>query len=124
MEPAKYELVIHRGGTYESGKISRTVDGVTLNFAQYNSMTLRVKPPWKHTAVVETDDDLLLTITDVTGHIVMAVDELSISITIPVDEIDAYTFEKGRYFLDLHTAAGVTHKLIYGAFTVLGEDDI
>ena len=122
MKPGKYDIEVNQGGTYESGAISRTVEGVSLNFGVYTAMTLRVKQAWKHTGVI-TDDEPLLEISMASGHIIVAGDELSISIVIPTAEIDAYTFESGRYFLDLHTAT-LDHKLLYGKFTVIGEDDI
>lgn len=126
MEPGKYDIRVFRGATFESGDISRSVDDVPLNFAQYTAMTLRVRKPWKHTTVLDTDTPLLeLTMAD--GYIIISGDELSISIEIPASETAAFTFENGRYFLDLYKEVGgvpVIHKLLYGKFTVIGEDDI
>ena len=122
MIPGKYDIDVYRGGTFESGTISRTIDDVPLNFAAYDSITLRVKQAWKHVGVLDTDT-VLLTLSSTDGDITISDDELSISITISVTEVDALTFEAGRYFLDLHTAT-TTDKLLYGKFTILGEDDI
>lgn len=121
MKPGKYDMEAYRGGTFESGAISRTIDGMSLNFAAYDSITFKIRQPWKH-----TDDSTLLELSTETGHIVVAGDELSISITIPVSEVDAFEFDSGRYFLDLHTDGAVpaTYKLLHGKFTVYGEDDI
>ena len=128
MIPGKYDMVVYRGGTFESGSLSRTVDDVPLNFAAYDSITLRVKQAWKHVGILDTDT-VLLTLSTITGHIVVSEDELSITITIPISEVNALTFESGRYFLDMHIDAvgdtiASTDKLLYGKFTVLGEDDI
>lgn len=124
MVPAKYPITVYRGATYESGDISRTVNGTSLNFADYDSFTLKVKTPWKHTETDSTEDDLL-TLTSADGYIVVAGDGLSISIVIPAAETDVIEFETGRYFLDLHKTTGsVVHRMLHGTFTVLGEDDI
>jgi len=122
MIPGKYDIDVYRGGTFESGTISRTIDDVPLNFAAYDSITLRVKQAWKHVGVLDTDT-VLLTLSSTDGDIVVSDDELSISIIISVTKVNALTFEAGRYFLDLHTAT-TTDKLLYGKFTILGEDDI
>lgn len=126
MYPAQYDMTVLRGGTFESGDISREVEGVTLNFAQYTGMALRIKTAWKHTETTTTEDPLLeLTMAD--GYVVVAGDELSISVVIPASETADLAFESGRYFLDLYKeveGVPVVDKLLYGKFTVIGEDDI
>ncbi len=126
MIPGKYDITIHRGGTWNISLESEDENGVDTDFSDYDEARMQIRPPWIKGVPVKAP---LLELTTGSGHIVIS--GTTVTLTISAQETASLDFDEGQYELEFvkHVDLGavppipkeIVDKLILGSVAVTGE---
>ena len=124
MIPGKYNITIHRGGTWSIG-----INAENLDFTTYDEIRMQIRPPWVKGVV--SSKPALFTLSMTNGRITLEDEGLTVRLTVSAADTAAITFDEGIYDLELVQHADLTgdpvipeeivDKLLYGSVTVQGE---
>lgn len=126
MIPAEYNFTIYRGGTLNHKITAMDSEGVTVDFTDYTSMRLQVRPSWVRNAA-GTSTDPLLELTSENGGINKADLNLALTINMAASATAAIEWDSGKYELELvitdvdPEVEVIVDKLLLGTITVVGE---
>ena len=125
MTPAKYDITIYRGGTFNISFEGRNKVGVLTDYESvYDSMKLQVRLPWKTQG--SASNRPLLELSTANGGIIVS--GTNITLNISAEDTTKLAFDEGKYDLEMiidatvdPVAPEVVDKLIYGSVNVIGE---
>lgn len=129
MVPGKYDITIHRGGTWSITLTAKNSSDVAINFATAyednptagaGAIEFKIYPIWDNEAIFTEDPIFELELSD---GIEIEGNDLNLVLTIPAATTATLAFNTGKYELKLITGATVpvVDKLLYGDITVTGE---
>jgi hypothetical protein len=121
MIPGKYDIEVHRGGTFSEDITAENSQEISTDFeATYDSARLLVRPAHVQKAEGEAP---IFEFTVANGRIV--IDGTTITITIVAADTAKIEFDEGKYILELikdatidPVAVEIVDPLLYGAFSV------
>jgi len=122
MVPGKYDITIHRGGTWSITVEAKNAHDVAVDFdTTYDHMRMQIRPAWKQTPIPTGQP--LLSLTTANGRITTQSSGTQIVLTISAADTAKLDFNAGQYELELVTDGDpeVVDKLLYGSVNVTGE---
>ena len=130
MVPGKYDITIHRGGTWTITINAENASGIDLDFlTSYidnptvgaGALRMQIRPIWEKGPIPTGTP--LKELTYATGEITLTGSNLNLVLTLSAAVTAALTFNSGKYELELVTGdtPPVVDKLLYGDVIVTGE---
>ena len=132
MQPAKYDMIIWRGGTFSLDFSAEDDSKAVISFDLYQEIVLQIRPAWQ-TKVNKTPTSApLLELSLANGGIVLkanadGVEDTVLVLTISAEDTAALPFSSGQYEMELIITDGspeavpIVDKWLYGSVTVTGE---
>lgn len=125
MTPGTYNITIYKGGTWSVSLSAKDVDENPIDFSQYDSLRMQIRPSW---VTGTPSGSPLLELTDGNGRITLQNANTEIVLTVSAEDTTVLTFDEGKYELELVKDAvidpatdEIVDKLLRGTVTVIGE---
>jgi hypothetical protein len=122
MIPGKYDIKIHRGGTWSIAIEAQNAQDVGTNFdTAYDRMRMQIRPAWRQNPIPTGQP--LLSLTTENGRITTQNSGTQIVLTISAADTAKLDFNAGQYELELVKDGDpeIVDKILYGSVQVTGE---
>jgi hypothetical protein len=122
MVPGKYDITIHRGGTWSISIEAKNEQDVATNFdTAYDRMRMQIRPAWRQNPIPTGQP--LLSLTTENGRITTQNNGTQIVLTISAVDTAKLEFNAGQYELELVKDGDpeIVDKILYGSVYVTGE---